>query len=62
LDFRFTLSTGEQRVVRLQMPNIIVLLNDDVGEVALSFLRNRRFVNERKDAIHELNLPLLGTA
>ncbi|MFN5944996.1 MAG: hypothetical protein ACK5Q4_13565 [Phycisphaerae bacterium] len=62
LDFRFTLTTHRVRNVRLQLPNIIVFLNDDDGDLALTFLRNRSFINARKEAIHGVTYPLLGSA
>jgi hypothetical protein len=46
----------------LQLPNIIVFLNDDDGDLALTFLRNRSFINARKEAIHGVTYPLLGSA
>jgi hypothetical protein len=62
LDFRFTLTSNRVRTVRLQFPNIIVFLNDDDGDLALTFLRNRSFINSRKEAVCGVTYPLLGSA
>lgn len=53
MDFMFYLSTGQERSVRIEYPNVMLLSDDEEGDLAIRWFLNRGLMNNAKEALRD---------
>jgi hypothetical protein len=62
MDFTFHLSTGRERSVRIEYPNVMLLSDDEEGDLAVRWFLNRGLMNNAEEALRDYPRDLWDAA
>jgi len=62
MDFTFSLSTGHERRVRIEHPNVMLLSDDEEGDLAIRWFLNRGLMNTAEEALRDYPRELWDAA